>query len=371
MPLTRRHAHPERGLIDEIGDMIDHVKVELVKKSPQNANGGGSSGDDDDEAAMPTAIEKPTNTRMGPVTGISKATGQARPQPNDDVLDNPAASTQALSAPTQTSSDQSTTSEEVGLGAGAIAGIVFGVLGGVLLISGIVYFAFARGKKDKKHSSAGQEKFVPVRGPPPPLPLKDTGLSASKPSRLSLRPVTQFFPNMNSGKPNNPNAPSGVPPPAWRSPAPAPFERPSTSHSTNPSNPFGNQAERAASPFVEEHNMQIRSTPPTPDRNAKPLPPGGRQTSMYEVEPNMDFTLPDRGAPSPTGTVFSMTSVGPDSPAPHSNGAAAIAAAGGPRNTAVHRVQLDFKPSLGDEMELNAGELVRLLHEYDDGWVSG
>jgi hypothetical protein len=25
---------------------------------------------------------------------------------------------------------------------------------------------------------------------------------------------------------------------------------------------------------------------------------------------------------------------------------------------------------LEDEMELKAGELVRLLHEYDDGWVS-
>jgi hypothetical protein len=40
----------------------------------------------------------------------------------------------------------------------------------------------------------------------------------------------------------------------------------------------------------------------------------------------------------------------------------------GPNN--VHRVQLDFKPSMGDELELKAGSLVRMLHEYDDGWVS-
>ena len=53
-----------------------------------------------------------------------------------------------------------------------------------------------------------------------------------------------------------------------------------------------------------------------------------------------------------------------------SKGAAAIAAAGGPQNSNVYRVQLDFKPSLEDEMEMKAGELVRLLHEYDDGWVS-
>jgi hypothetical protein len=26
---------------------------------------------------------------------------------------------------------------------------------------------------------------------------------------------------------------------------------------------------------------------------------------------------------------------------------------------------------MNDELELHAGQLVRLLHEYDDGWVSG
>lgn len=36
----------------------------------------------------------------------------------------------------------------------------------------------------------------------------------------------------------------------------------------------------------------------------------------------------------------------------------------------VHRVQMDFKPTMDDELELHAGQLVRLLHEYDDGWVS-
>ncbi|KAL4970628.1 SH3 domain protein [Aspergillus stella-maris] len=35
----------------------------------------------------------------------------------------------------------------------------------------------------------------------------------------------------------------------------------------------------------------------------------------------------------------------------------------------VHRVQLDFAPSMEDELELRGGQLVRLLHEYDDGWA--
>ena len=48
--------------------------------------------------------------------------------------------------------------------------------------------------------------------------------------------------------------------------------------------------------------------------------------------------------------------------------AAAVPVARGPNN--VHRVQLEFKPSMEDELELKSGQLVRMLHEYDDGWVS-
>jgi hypothetical protein len=73
---------------------------------------------------------------------------------------------------------------------------------------------------------------------------------------------------------------------------------------------------------------------------------------------------------SPAGTDYSNTSAATGAPESPSGGAAAIAAAGGPANSAVHRVQLDFKPTMDDELELKAGDLVRLLHEYDDGWVS-
>jgi hypothetical protein len=65
-----------------------------------------------------------------------------------------------------------------------------------------------------------------------------------------------------------------------------------------------------------------------------------------------------------------MHSVAPGQPLGPSTSAAAIAAAGGPPQSTVHRVTLDFKPTLEDEMGLTAGQLVRLLHEYDDGWVS-
>ncbi|TQS37920.1 hypothetical protein Golomagni_01586 [Golovinomyces magnicellulatus] len=36
---------------------------------------------------------------------------------------------------------------------------------------------------------------------------------------------------------------------------------------------------------------------------------------------------------------------------------------------AVYRVQLDFNPSMDDELLLRSGQLVRVLHEFDDGWA--
>jgi hypothetical protein len=85
----------------------------------------------------------------------------------------------------------------------------------------------------------------------------------------------------------------------------------------------------------------------------------------------LDFTKkgPFMGPPSPAGTEFSVSSESTSTPTQTPSGAA-IAAAGGPINSTVHRVQLDFKPSMEDELELRAGQLIRLLHEYDDGWVS-
>jgi len=47
-----------------------------------------------------------------------------------------------------------------------------------------------------------------------------------------------------------------------------------------------------------------------------------------------------------------------------------IAIAEDPNILSVHRVQLDFTPSLDDELKLRVGQLVRIHHEYDDGWVS-
>lgn len=99
-----------------------------------------------------------------------------------------------------------------------------------------------------------------------------------------------------------------------------------------------------------------------------------RQSVRKENVPApLDLTIPPKlpaVPPSPSGTEFSFQEVDPEHSPIHSVSAAEIAAAGGPANSTVHRVQLDFEPTLDDELGLQAGQLVRLLHEYDDGWVS-
>lgn len=294
--------------------------------------------------------------------------------------------TSQTSRPTSTS-ESSTGGDAGGTSAGVKAGIAFGVLGGVLAVALLVYFAFSRRKKRTSDPSPenGSEKFdAGAAGASRSIPMKTN----NRAPRVSLRPVTQFFPfNNNNGDRRSSRGGGGLglslgsaagarsPSPNLNRPLPSPnpFERPGTSQSTHSLNPFGVHAERPVSPISEEASMYSRRSPsPVSNRSVAGVAASGtRQTSMHVDIDQMDFTLPppSRGAPSPTGTEFSMTSVSPGANAAPTSGSAAIAAAGGPRNTAVHRVQLDFKPTLEDELELKGGELVRLLHEYDDGWA--
>ncbi|KAF4126837.1 SH3 domain [Geosmithia morbida] len=330
MPISHRHAHRERSLGEALAESFEHAirRDHNVEEAPVTRNA---------PRAIPTAIEKPTQTTsLG--TEIAKATGEASVTSEQTI-----AGDSSMSVPTSTSSSRPSSSQtgdsqdSGGLGAGATAGIVFGILGGILLISLVIYFAISR-RHTKKREEENSEKLTPL-GPAPPT--RDNA------PRLSLQASSHFFP---AGSGANKAGVAGT----YGRNSPS-QERPGTRTSSHEVNPFTNQAERA-------------SSPPTPDRSTKP----GRETSMGRASPSdMDLTLPDsRRPPSPSGTVFSVSSVAAGSAAAApSAGAAAIAAAGGPANTAVHRVQLDFKPSLSDEMELRAGDLVRLLHEYDDGWA--
>ncbi|KAM3509409.1 hypothetical protein MY11210_006332 [Beauveria gryllotalpidicola] len=286
----------------------------------------------------------------------------------------PAPTALASIAPSSQSSSSKSSTDQ-GTSPGAKAGIAFGVLGGVFVVGLIVLIIFKRRKRQvqRQRLSGDDEKLN--RGSD--ILARMPSHSDPRAPRISLRPVTQFLPNWNLDK----NAQRGA---ANLAPAAASqIDRPSTSHSNHPNNPFGSGAERINSPSSPVHDPWTANGPSI-NVNAASVAAGAtagavgataltRKASMRQPHQNgVDLTVPgtlETVPPSPAGTEFSTSSMPAGAPNPPSQSAAAIAAAGGPPSSAVHRVQLDFKPTLEDEMELNAGDLVRLLHEYDDGWA--
>ncbi|UZP45763.1 hypothetical protein NXS19_013575 [Fusarium pseudograminearum] len=340
-------------------------------------------------SSIPTVISHPTESQS--IESIlAKATGAASASTTiDEVADISGTS----SLPSSTSVPDAT-----GTSAGAKAGIAFGVLGGLLAMGLLIFFVFSKRRKqaemerlenddEKLHGPmVGRGGAAPpmaaaaaVRRSMSPEPFEPDTSSVradAQAPRVSLRPVTQFLPNWNgieNQKRSSKGAalalavpastsPSANGPLSPRTPGGSAWERPSTAQSVDPANPFGSQAERVPSPVQEETASVHRASP-------SPL----SENSAIGWPPQLDLTIPS--APmaaipgSPAGTDYSNTSATGGAPESPSGGAAAIAAAGGPATSAVHRVQLDFKPTMDDELELNAGDLVRLLHEYDDGWA--
>ncbi|POR38375.1 Uncharacterized protein TPAR_01428 [Tolypocladium paradoxum] len=373
------------------------------------------------KSSMPTAIHPPsTSTSLDSVLTmdsiLAKATGQASVSSTTDIGATPLST--SLSVPSSSPSAVPSTgdrSSDAGASPGAKAGIAFGVLGGLLLVGLLVFFLFNRRRKqaaERQKLDDDEKLHDPVGAGATPFEPMSNRSDQGAP-RISLRPVTQFLPNWSGFDKRASKgavvslAPAAAAAATTRAPGGNVWDRPNTSQSTNPANPFGNQAERVPTSIIEEQSIHSPSSPhaavnektPAPENAPvdEPLTANGpaiaagaiagtafaagvgvaalsRKTSMRSGGPkNVDLTLPPQlhgmAPPSPAGTEFSMSSVTTGSAPPPSNGAAAIAAAGGPQNSSVHRVQLDFKPTLEDEMHLRAGELVRLLHEYDDGWA--
>lgn len=314
---------------------------------------------------------------------------------------------------------------------GAKAGLALGLLLGFGLILAAILFFYrkkrnaAQGQQrldDEKHSI--NNGMVGGGSPAPGGVMSGaasvrTARTASTAPRLSLRPITQFMPTLDEkrrSKANELDQLSGTTAPVSKtntdaagflavSPQPSRSSwerRGEQQHANDPANPFGNHAEiqneqpRAASP------EKPRAKPESATLGSEALPAAATvaavgaaaAASEQKPKPQIPDSLkihPGMGAlapvaePSPAFSNFTEISETPSSPsmsavegadAALAAGSAAAIAAGGAMSpskkpvNSVHRVQLDFKPSMDDELGLRAGQLVRLLHEYDDGWVS-
>ncbi|KAI5789707.1 hypothetical protein DFH27DRAFT_614326 [Peziza echinospora] len=187
------------------------------------------------------------------------------------------------------------------------AGIVGGSIAGILVFLAIIAFFYRKRQQKRMNEAYGpaeDEKFGAVA--PKEKPITGSSSLAQSP-RLSLRPVTQFMPNLN--------------PPAA---SPVVKTGPATSH------------EIARKPI------------PVPLALAKSPMAAGSDAQ-----------------PSPTLSAFSDGYAAPGTPV--QGDAGAIAA--GEKLSPVYRVQMDYLPVQPDELEIRTGALVRMIHEYDDGWA--
>ncbi|KAL8810556.1 MAG: hypothetical protein Q9223_006227 [Gallowayella weberi] len=314
----------------------------------------------------------------------------------------------STSSPGPSRSDQSG-----GMSGGAKAGLAIGILFAIGLVFGLIFFCYRRKKKQQQREAyevADDEKSMArdATGAAALARAESTRTTSTAP-RLSLRPVTQFLPDlagrrrsenalavangrkappadrMNEKRPVqglglNPTNPFGDhAEPSEKILAPRQEKSMVPNQANNPTNPFGNHAETLDQPTNPDRSLPTDAPVPAPLRIRTPTPEGhshaagsiatagaalaaaGVAGQKHDAPKPLNLS-PKRTAspapmPSPSGTEFSVNSFTP------------AAMANGPPPSNVHRVQLDFKPSMEDELALRAGQLVRLLHEYDDGWA--
>lgn len=281
-----------------------------------------------------------------------------------------------------------------GMTGGAKAGLAIGILICIGVLLAVVICCLRRNKKENKsYEQTDDEKAQTGNaGLGRTQSTRSTRTTATAP-RLSLRPVTQFLPDLGvRRKSGNILAATSSPTQKGLS-VPNETSAEKSAVSNDAANPFGNHAEVAdeknvlgiqsntsntsnglVNPFtnhaatLDEPKLGSSLAPlaqaPAPLRIRTPPPEasgaaGAARTERHNA-PNQYNLTPSRAAsPALSGTSeYSMSSV--------SSGYLAH----GPPPYNVHRIQLDFKPSMDDELGLHAGQLVRLLHEYDDGWVS-
>ena len=357
------------------------------------------------QSVSPSTPSSSTQSKSSVSSQVSSDPVSAIP-PSSSVLptsDTPTP-TSSFVAQSATSSASSTstsiaTTRSNGMSGGAKAGLIIGILFGIVALLALVFFCYRRKKQnvneayEKHDDEKAQTSFANEGGPVGVnrVPSIQPANQISTAPQLSLRPVTEFSPDLAAQRARiNALAAAGGPARTSVNNTANPFgnhaemsvKSPPSTQPTSPTNPFGNHAEMET-PAADE-SIAPPAQVPAPLRVRTPTPEGaaaiaggavagaglaataagagaGRQKTPKPL--NLSPNRPTRNGadlpmPSPTGTEFSMSSMTPS------------AVANGPPPSNVHRIQLDFKPSMEDELELCAGQLVRLLHEYDDGWVS-
>lgn len=267
----------------------------------------------------------------------------------------------------------SKSSDSTGMSSGAKTGLAIGILLAVALVAAGALFLYWKKKKavDGDENSLDEKSGFGNSGSPMAGGLfserpstGNTTTTAAVAPMLDLRPVSRM--RFSQGNPLSTfNKPAGPTAAAGRSLTPLQagsaheLEASSVNEKadnpfTDPINPFGDEQAAAVVAPVEAAPTLVPAPVPFPDIPA-PLSVPGAAIAV--------------GAAGIVGASAAMAAPGDHSPKLATVAAGPSAGQSASSNN-VHRIQLDFKPSMEDELGLTAGQLVRMLHEYDDGWVS-
>lgn len=301
-----------------------------------------------------------------PSSGLLTASAAA----SSTIASSAIASSAAKAQVTSSSSASASASPEAssgGMSTGAKAGIALLVICIIGVAVGLALFMI-RKKKAQQKAAGGAEKLddekagfiskspstMTIPQPPP--------LSHNNPApRVSYRPGSAFAPGVVSdAEKAAAGAATAAAAGAVVSQSAGAHGRKGSQATNDPSNPFGihaqtidTQSKEMISPIPEE-----RSLSPPVELQGSPVP--SPTAASFNI--NSPAT-PSADARAEVGmaAAVSLPAVAAATPG---------AAAADPPGSTVHRVQLEFKPSMDDELELKVGQIVRVLHEYDDGWVS-
>lgn len=305
---------------------------------------------------------------------------------------------------TSSASSTSSNSSSDGLSTGAKAGIAIGVIAVVGLIAAFLLWLLGKKRREREAQAAkDNEKANYGAGSAATEMVTRSPPSSASAPRLSLRPVSRMMPEfmgsskgrMSGGNMLNTVGESNNPPsrklgpsdqPRGPSPsAPRPDEQNLNDPFADPQNPFADP-EKSVQPSANAPPA-INSTPVDPIAAASVVASGALATASKPAPAPAPTPVPAPApvvpsaalpVPAPIAVPASAPASQPDSqfplPAPSTpvTPVPIVGAGPGPESPQgnVFRVLMDFKPSMEDELELKSGQLVRMLHEYDDGWVS-
>jgi hypothetical protein len=409
---VRRQRNSAQELDDEVEEVIvtvtmpntDVVWVTESSKPPQR-----TKIDSDPKPTSPAVTSKKPTAKESSSEQMPKPTSSAKEASSDkqtssslvtatpsrsDLSSHAAVATATSSlvagiASSSSSSSPSAPAEaatSTGMSGGAKAGIALGILLAVAAVLGAVLLFYHRKKKSRVQEKVDDEKIGMHSAPPPPPPQVEATPSSrtmAAAPRLSLRPVTQFDPAFPNGKSNgnllgdveiamtnNRSLSPETTKSSWErlgasnagTVAVNPFKDPQST-SSSPQNPFSNNA-------AIEPSIVVPSTPTNAEEFANPAFAIAAADAAVLSTPSTVRSPTTSTPPSPVWTEDIPVSPGPAPSGPLPVAASGRSARGpAPASDNVHRIQLDFKPSMSDELELRAGQLVRMLHEYDDGWA--